>query len=111
MTRFLLALPVLLLLSGCHDKVAKWKAECKRAHPDDPVKAEACLTKTKEAYDRDVNPANREQHGGANPALCGSNAPLAVLHVDAYVFRWKATTKLATPLSHKMVGDSGRRMS
>jgi hypothetical protein len=54
MTRFLLALPVLLLLSG-----SKWKAECKRARPDDPVKADACLTKTKEAYDRDVNPILR----------------------------------------------------
>jgi hypothetical protein len=60
MTRFLLALPVLLLLSGCHDhEVAKWKAECERAHPDDPVKVDACLTKTKEAYDRDVNPILR----------------------------------------------------
>jgi hypothetical protein len=32
----------------------------------------------------------------ANPS--SPQAPLAVVYVDAYVFRWKAPTKLATPL-------------
>ena len=50
MRKFWLALPLLVVLAGCYDdEFSKWKAACERDNPNDPAKAEACLTKSKEA--------------------------------------------------------------
>ena len=55
MRKFWLALPLLVVLAGCYDdELSKWKAACERDNPNDPAKAAACLTKSKEAYDRDA---------------------------------------------------------
>jgi hypothetical protein len=45
MKKALMILPAFLLLSGCFDHEAEWKADCQKEYPSDQAKADGCFAK------------------------------------------------------------------